>query len=37
MMPVNARTLVVFALLAAISIMAHGRTRNLRRSGVLVR
>ena len=37
MMPVNTRTLVVFALLAAISIMAQGRTRNLRRSGMLVR
>jgi hypothetical protein len=37
MMPVNARTVVVFVLLAAISVMAQGRTRNLRRSGTFVR
>ena len=37
MMPVNARTLVVFVLLATISFLAQSRTRNLRRSGALVR
>jgi hypothetical protein len=37
MMPVNARTLVVFVLLAAISFLAQSRTRNLRRSGAFVR
>ena len=37
MMPVNARTLVVFALLAAISFLAQARTRNLRRSGAFIR
>ena len=37
MMPVNMRTLVVLVLLATISILAQGRTRNLRRSGMLVR
>lgn len=37
MMPVNARTLVVFILLAAISFLAQSRTRNLRRSGAFVR
>ena len=37
MMPVNTRTLVVFVLLATISFLAQSRTRNLRRSGVLVR
>ena len=37
MMPVTARTLVVFALLAVISFLAQARTRNLRRSGMLVR
>ena len=37
MMPINARTLVVFALLATISFLAQARTRNLRRSGAFVR
>ncbi len=37
MMPVNAQTLVVFAVLATISFLAQARTRNLRRSGVMVR
>jgi hypothetical protein len=37
LMPVNARTLVVFVLLAAISFLAQSRTRNLRRSGAFVR
>ena len=37
MMPINARTLVVFALLATISCLAQARTRNLRRSGAFVR
>lgn len=37
MMPVNARTLVVFALLAVISFLAQARTRNLRRSGAFIR
>ncbi|WP_372017045.1 TM7S3/TM198-like domain-containing protein [Pseudoxanthomonas sp. 10H] len=37
MMPINSRTLVVFALLATISFLAQARTRNLRRSGVFVR
>ena len=37
MMPVTARTLVVFALLAVISFLAQARTRNLRRSGAFIR
>ena len=37
MMPVNARTLVVFVLLATISFLAQARTRNLRRNGAFVR
>mgnify|MGYP003577765510 CR=1 FL=1 len=37
LMPVNARTLVGFVLLAGVSFLAQSRTRNLRRSGAFVR
>jgi hypothetical protein len=37
LMPVNARALVVFALLAVISFLAQARTRSLRRSGAFIR